>query len=114
VNSKQTAVQAFETLDIRAGTIVEAEPLAGARAPAYKLVVDFGETIGTRASSAQLTANYAADALIGIQVLAVVNFPPKRIAGFSSDVLILGVPDATGAVVLIRPDRPVPNGGRLF
>jgi len=93
---------------------VSAEPLAGSRVPAYKIAVDLGAALGTRQSSAQVTKHYAPDDLAGTQVLCVVNFPPKRIAGFSSELLILGLPDASGDVVLIRPERGVPNGGRLF
>ncbi|MBV9277582.1 MAG: tRNA-binding protein [Candidatus Eremiobacteraeota bacterium] len=108
------ALKAFETLDIRVGTITSAQPLEGARRPAYKVVVDFGAQIGTRQSSVQITKHYSPGELIGTRVIAVVNFPPKRIAGFSSEVLILGLPDENGAVVLVRPDRPVPDGGRLY
>lgn len=107
-------LDAFDKLDIRTGTILEAEPLPEARRPAYKLTLDFGAEIGVKRSSAQLTANYETGDLIGKQVIAVVNFPPKRIAGFASDVLVLGVPDDGGAVVLVRPERAVPNGARAF
>ena len=108
------AIKAFQTLDVRVGTIKNAEPLEGARVPAYKVVVDFGAEVGTRQSSAQITKHYAAQDLIGTQVLGVLGLPPKRIAGFSSEVLILGLPDENGDVVLIRPDQPVPDGGRLY
>jgi tRNA-binding protein len=103
----------FLKLDIRVGRITAAEPLKGARKPALKLELDFGPGIGARRSSAQITRHYAPEALIGRQVLAVVNFPPRRIAGFLSDVLVLGVPDAAGEVVLVGPDFEAPLGGRL-
>lgn len=103
----------FERVEVRAGTIVRAEELEGARKPAYKLEIDFGE-FGIRASSAQITALYRAEELVGTQVVAVVNFAPKRIAGFVSEVLVTGFPDAEGRVVLVRPTHPVPNGARLF
>jgi tRNA-binding protein len=109
-----TALEAFEQLDIRTGTVMSAEPLPGARKPAYKLFIDFGTSIGIKQSSVQITVRYAARSLVGKQVLAVVNFPPKRIAGFQSEVLVLGVPDEAGAVVLVRPDDPVANGAKLF
>jgi tRNA-binding protein len=104
----------FEKVDIRAGTIVEAQILAGARKPAYVLRVDFGPEIGERRSSAQITTRYAPDELIGMQVCAVVNFAPKRIAGLMSEVLVLGMDDADGNVILVRPQHPVPNGARLY
>lgn len=104
----------FQKVDIRVGRILSAEPLAGARKPAYKLRIDFGPELGVKQSSAQITVHYRPDELIGRLVLAVVNFPPRRIAGFKSEVLTLGVPDAEGNVVLITPTADVPLGGRLF
>ena len=104
----------FARVDVRAGTVLAAEPLAGARKPAYALRIDFGPEIGERRSSAQITQRHAADDLIGTQVCAVVNFPPKRIAGFESQVLVLGMDDENGNVVLVRPAFPVPNGKRLY
>jgi tRNA-binding protein len=107
-------IAAFAAVDVRTGTILEAAPLAGARKPAYLLKVDFGPSIGVRTSSAQLTERYATGALVGKQVLGVVNLPPKRIAGVVSEALTLGVPDEQGAVVLVAPEARVPNGARLF
>ena len=104
----------FEAVDIRVGTITRAEPFPEARKPAIKLWVDFGGDIGERRSSAQITRHYTPDALIGTQVLAVVNFPPRQIGKVMSEVLVLGMPDADGEVVLVRPDLPVPDGGKLF
>ena len=104
----------FEKVDIRVGKVVEAETFPEARKPSIKLVVDFGAEVGTRRTSAQLTAHYDPQLLVGKQVVAVVNFPPKRIAGFKSEVLVLGVPDENGGVVLLSPDHEVPPGGRMF
>jgi tRNA-binding protein len=104
----------FLKVDIRVGRIVAAEPFPQARKPAYKLTIDFGPEIGTKRSSAQITVNHGMEELVGQQVLAVVNFPPRQIGPFMSEVLTLGVPDTDGAVMLIRPDRDVPLGGRLF
>ena len=104
----------FEKLDIRVGTVIDAQLFPEARKPAIKLTIDFGEEIGVKRSSAQLTAHYQPDRLLGRQVCAVVNFPPRQIGPFLSEVLTLGMPDADGAVVLIAPDFKVPNGGKLF
>ncbi len=104
----------FHLLDIRVGTIVAAEPFPKARKPAFKLRIDFGAEIGVKQSSAQITVHYTPEALLGRQVMAVVNFPPRQIGPFISEVLTLGVPDAQGEVVLLHPDQAVPDGGRLF
>jgi tRNA-binding protein len=104
----------FAKVDIRVGRITRAEPFPQARKPAIKLWVDFGGDIGEKRSSAQITVHYRPEELIGRQVLAVVNFPPRQIGPVMSEVLVLGVPDAAGEVVLIGPDQPVPLGGRLF
>ena len=104
----------FERVEVRVGRVVEAGPLPEARKPAVKLSIDFGPEIGVRSSSAQITAHYVPEELPGRQVVAVVNFPPKRIAGFESQVLILRVSDGEGAVVLLAPDREVPLGSRMF
>ncbi|MGK7861565.1 tRNA-binding protein [Falsiroseomonas sp. E2-1-a4] len=104
----------FEKVDIRVGTIIDAQPFPEARKPSIQLWVDFGGALGVKKSSAQLTVHYTTDRLIGRQVMAVVNFPPRRIADFDSEVLVLGVPDENGAVVLLKPDLKVPDGGKLF
>ena len=104
----------FDKIDIRVGRIVQADTFPEAKKPAYKLLIDFGPQIGTRRSSAQLTRHYRAEELVGRQVMAVVNFPPRQIGPFMSEVLTLGVPDEDGTVVLLVPDREVPIGGRMF
>lgn len=104
----------FEKVDIRVGKITRAEPFPEARKPAFKLWVDFGPDLGEKRSSAQITAHYTAEGLIGRQVLAVVNFPPRQIGKVLSEVLVLGLPDAEGQVVLIGPGQDVPLGGKLF
>lgn len=104
----------FDRLDIRVGTVVDAQPFPEARKPSIRLWVDFGGSLGIKRSSAQVTVHYAPDRLIGRQVMAVVNFAPRRIAGFESEVLVLGAPDENGAVVLLKPDLRVPDGGKMF
>ncbi|MGE0848409.1 MAG: tRNA-binding protein [Hyphomicrobiaceae bacterium] len=104
----------FLKIDVRVGTIVAAEPLSGTRKPAIRLEIDFGPQIGVKKSSAQITRHYQAELLVGRQVAAVVNFPPRQIGKMMSEVLTLGFPDGDGEVVLIMPERPVPNGGRLY
>lgn len=104
----------FLKVDIRVGRVVRAEPFPEARKPAIKLWVDFGPEIGERKSSAQITAHYDPDTLVGRQVLGVVNFAPRQIGKFMSEALLLGVPDADGEVVLLRPDADAPVGGRMF
>jgi tRNA-binding protein len=106
--------QDFEKVDIRVGTILAAEPFPEARKPAFKLQIDFGPQIGIKKSSAQITKHYKIDELVGKQVAAVVNFPPRQIGPFMSEVLTLGFPDDEQGVVLISPGKTVPNGGKLF
>ncbi|MBK0328235.1 tRNA-binding protein [Rhodobacteraceae bacterium F11138] len=103
----------FLKVDIRVGTVLRAEDYPEARKPAIKLWIDFGDDIGERKTSAQITAHYRPETLIGKQVLAVVNFPPRQIGKFMSEVLVLGLPDDSGEIVLIGPDGPVPKGGRM-
>ena len=107
-------IEDFDKLDIRVGIIVDVQPFPEARKPAYKLWIDFGGDLGIKCSSAQITVHYKMDQLLGRQVMAVVNFPPRNIGPFVSEVLTLGVPDTEGAVVLVKPDLKVPIGGRLF
>jgi len=104
----------FRKVDIRVGTVIRAEPFPEARRPAYKIWVDFGAALGVKKTSAQLTVHYQPDDLVGRQVAAVTNFPAKQIGPFMSEILVLGFPDDDGEVVLIGPERAVPNGGRLF
>jgi len=103
----------FLKVDIRVGVVTRAEPFPEARKPAIKLWVDFGGDLGVKKSSAQITAHYTPEGLIGKQVMAVVNFPPRQIGPLMSEILVLGLPDDTGEIVLIGPDQPVPNGGRM-
>ncbi len=104
----------FEKVDVRVGRVLEAEPFPEARKPAIKLLLDFGPEVGEKRTSAQLTERYEPETLVGRQVVAVVNFPPKRIAGFESEVLVLGVPDEEGSVVLLVPESEAPAGGRVY
>ena len=110
----QISYDDFLKVDIRIGTIVEAHPFPEARKPAYRLMIDFGPGIGIKKSSAQITKNYRLEELVGRQVAAVVNFPPRQIGPMRSEVLTLGFPDADGEVMLVGVDRPAPNGGRLY
>lgn len=112
--SPEISFDDFLKLDVRVGTIVDAQPFPEARQPAIKLWVDLGEEIGVKKSSAQITVHYDAEHLVGKQVAAVVNFPPRQIGKFMSEVLVLGFPDGEGEVVLVTADQPVPNGGRLY
>lgn len=108
------AFEDFQKVDIRVGTILRAEAFPEARKPAIKVWVDFGDGLGVKKSSAQITRHYQPEALVGRQVLAVVNFPPRQIGSFMSEILVLGLPDSDGQVVLIGPDQAVPNGGRMY
>jgi tRNA-binding protein len=108
------SIDEFLRVDIRVGRVVDVQPFPAARKPAYQLTIDFGPELGIKRSSAQLTQNYGATELQGRQVLAVVNFPPRQIANFFSEVLVLGVPDDTGNVVLVEPAENVPLGARLY
>lgn len=109
----EIAFDDFMKVDIRVGTVVRSEVFPEARKPALKLWVDFGGEIGERKTSAQITAHYTAETVLGRQVMAVVNFPPRQIGPFMSEVLVLGLPDAAGEIVLLSPDQPVPDGGRM-
>lgn len=111
--AEEITYEHFLGVDIRVGTVRRAEPFPEARRPAIKLWVDFGPEIGEKKTSAQITVHYDPQTLVGRQVLAVVNFPPRQIGKFMSEVLVLGLPDAEGATVLLRPDSPVPDGGRM-
>ncbi|HBL94253.1 MAG: tRNA-binding protein [Hyphomonas sp.] len=109
----ETSFDTFRQIDIRVGTIIEAAPLEGARKPSIRLLIDFGPGVGKKKSSAQITEHYSPEQLVGRQVAAVVNFPPRQIGKFMSEVLTLGFPDTDDRIVLFAPDHPVPNGARL-
>ena len=110
----QISYDDFRRVDIRVGTIVAVDTFPEARRPSIKMTIDFGPTVGLRRSAAQIVKHYRMEHLVGRQVAAVINFPPKQIGKFMSEVLVLGFPDGDGEVVMIAPDKPVPNGGRLF
>ena len=112
-NTGEIGIDDFMKVDIRVGTIVDVQPFEKARKPAWKLWIDFGKEIGAKKSSAQITAHYSKEDLIGRQVAAVVNFPPRQIADFMSEVLVLGFSDENDDIVLLSPERIVPNGGRM-
>ena len=110
----QISFDDFQKVDIRTGTIVEAEAFPQARKPAYKLRIDFGDEVGVKRSSVQITTRYRLEELVGRQVIGVINFPPRQIGPFMSEVLTLGIADAEGEVILLQPERAVPNGSRMF
>jgi tRNA-binding protein len=113
-HAPEIGFEEFRQVDVRVGTVVKVEDFPEARRPAFKLWVDFGEPLGVKKTSAQVTKHYTRDSLTGRQVAAVVNFPPKQVGKFMSEILVLGFPDPEGEVVLVSPDVPVPNGGRLY
>jgi tRNA-binding protein len=113
-SAPQITFDDFLKVDIRVGTVIEAKTFPEARKPAYRLVIDFGPSVGVKKSSVQITKNYTLEELVGRQVAAIVNFPPRQIGPFMSEVLTLGFPDAAGEVVLVTPTLKVPNGGRLY